>query len=302
VRLLALGLALFALYALVANGDGRASRAAQVLADGGGLERAAHVAVPDGIGLPLLLAPAREAGGRRAAELVIAAVAAAAFVLGALLGRRLAPEPWATGAAAVVGAWGVVVAGAGAALLAAALVAAATLCALAVREHPRALSALAGAAALAALPWLGPLYVLAGLPVAWMLVRWAARGPRRIVALLAAELILGSLVVCATLGERLYGGPLPDLPSPDLAVEELLWAPLIALGLAAACLLWRSRREHIARALPARAAAEAAAALLLAVAAFALPALTAALPAFAALSAWSLRAAGSRTPHFRRSS
>jgi hypothetical protein len=289
VRLAALGLILFAVYALAPAEGGGAMRAAETLADGGGLERAAELAAPYGVGAPLLLAPAHALGGERVAELLVAGIAAAAFVLAALVARRLAPEPWATGAAALLG-----LAGTGLAtapdLVAGALLAAGALCALRVRERPRAPTALAGAAALAALPWLGPLYVLAGLPVAWVLVRWEARGPRRVVALLAAEVMLGSLVFAATLGERLYGAPLPDFPPVDVEVGTALrWAPVVALALVAAWLLVRSRREHLARALPARAAAETAAALLLTVAVLALPALAAALPAFAALAAWSLR-------------
>jgi hypothetical protein len=289
VRLAALGLALFALYALAPPDAPRVLPAAEALAGGGGLQRAADAAAPDGIGVPLLLAPVHAAAGERAAELLLAAIAAAAFVLAAVLARRLAPEPWATGAAALVGVAATALAS-GPDLVAGALLAAGAVCALGVRERPRASLALAGAGALAALPWLGAAYVLAGVPVAWALVRWAARGPRRIVALLAAELLLGSLVFSAMLGERLYGAPLPDLPPVTVDAETVLrWAPLVALALVALWLLARSRREHLASALPARAAAEPAATLMFAVAVLAWPALAAALPAFAALAAWSLR-------------
>jgi len=168
--------------------------------------------------------------------------------------------------------------------------------------------------------------------VAIALARWPARGGRRLLGILSAELIVGSLVFYATLNERLFGGPTPysaGLPGrtpfgTDSAVDYveraprliglwidrgygvLRWAPVLLLAFFAGWLLWRSRREHLARLLPDRATAEAAAALALAicggqllVAAFAAPTmhgdwfpgrqLVAALPAAGALCAWGLR-------------
>jgi hypothetical protein len=151
-----------------------------------------------------------------------------------------------------------------------------------------------------------------------MLVLWTHRARRRLVALVAGELMLGSLVFYVTINEAFYGSPTPeDLTFarelsrvPALWIDRdyglLRWAPVLALTFFAAWLLWRSRREQIARVVPARREAEACAALLLAVcgaqalvAAFGVRTfygdwfagrdLVAALPAAAALAAWGLR-------------
>jgi hypothetical protein len=201
-----------------------------------------------------------------------------------------------------------------------------------VRERARVAHALGGAALLALLPWLGPHYAMAGVPVAVALVAWTRQARRGLLALTSAEVMLGSVVVYATVNERLYGGVTPFADGapgatatgahtaldylervPRLAslwldrdLGLLRWAPVLALALFAAWLLWRSRREHLARALPERAGAEDAAALALTVcgaqvlvAAFGTPALAGdwfpgralapALPCAAALVAWGLR-------------
>jgi hypothetical protein len=131
-----------------------------------------------------------------------------------------------------------------------------------------------------------------------------------------------------TVDERLYGGvspvaarlgPRPDFPGAyvdrlpnliatwlDRAEGLLRWAPALALGFYAGWLLYRSRRAQLARVAPERGAAEAAAALLLAVCSAQLLVVTfwwsglrgawfpgahyvPALPAAAALVAWGLR-------------
>jgi hypothetical protein len=147
------------------------------------------------------------------------------------------------------------------------------------------------------------------------------------VALVTAELMLGSLVFYARLNETLFGGPLPTAaaaaPAEDVAgiagravnllglwlapeAGLLRWAPVFALAFVGAWLLARSRREHVAAAIPARREAERVAELLVAtvaaqwlVAAFTVDELDgdffpglplfAAVPAMAALSAWGLR-------------
>jgi hypothetical protein len=291
----------------------------------------------EGFGLALLIAPAYALGGANGAELWLAAIGALAFVLAALLARALVPEPWASGAALIAGLSAPALAYGGAVmpeLAAGVLLAGAALCALSLRRETHAWAALGGAAMLAALPWLGPQFVVPGLPIAWVLVRWALRGRRRFVGLVAAEVMVASLVFYGSLNDVLYGGLTPYAAklgggSPtgadslgdylertprlvtlwlDPHYGLLRWAPFFALAFFSIWLLRRSRREHLARALPARAEAEVAAALMLAVCAgvllvatFAAPTtegpwfparhLIPALPFATALAAWGLRRA-----------
>ena len=201
------------------------------------------------------------------------------------------------------------------------------MCAVRVRERGRLRDAYASALMLGLLPWLDPALAIAGLPAAFCLVRWTLREGRRLVALITAELLIGSLVFYARLNETLFGGPLPSAaaadPGPDAAALAerapnllglwldpsaglLRWAPILALGFVGAWLLWRSRREHVASAIPARREAERVAELLVAtvgaqwlVAAFTVDSadgdwfpglpMFAAVPALAALTAWGLR-------------
>jgi hypothetical protein len=291
----------------------------------------------EGIGPALLIAPAYAVAGPKGAELLLAAIGALAFVLAALLARTLVPEPWATGAAVLVGLSAPALAYGGAVmpeLAAGALLAGAALCALSLRHDARPAAALGGAAMLAALPWLGPHFVVPALPVAVVLVRWALRTQRRFAGLVAAEVMVASLVFYVSLNDVLYGGLTPyaaalggGSPTGADSLADYLertprlvtlwldpqsgllrWAPILALAFFAIWLLRRSRREHVARALPARAEAEIAAGLLLAVCAgtllvatFAAPStegqwfpgrhIVPALPCLAALAAWGLRRA-----------
>ena len=290
---------------------------------------------PHGVGFPLLVAPAYALGGARAVELLMAGLAALAFVLAALLARRLVPEPWATGGVVLVALSPPALAYSATVypeLAAGALLAIACLCALHLRNAGRVRAAYGGALALALLPWLGTKYAIPALPVAFLLVRWAARRGRRLAALAVAEIMIGSLVVYITVNEGLYGGLTPyaaDVPGqtatdaafplgylerlPRLAglwldrdYGLLRWAPVLALAGVGAWVLWRSRRERVAAAIPARREVEVAGALLLAVcvgqvvvAAFGAPTmfgfwfpgrhLVAALPVAAALVALALR-------------
>jgi hypothetical protein len=287
---------------------------------------------PHGIGFPLVLAPAYALGGHTLVELLLAGIAALAFVIAAALGRRLVPEPWATGAALLVGLSPPAVAAATAVtplLIAGALLAGASLCALAVRERPLMRTAFGGAAMLAALPWLDPWLLVPAAPVAALLARWTARRGRGVVALGTAEVQLASLVFYVSLNQRLYDGftPLAVTDAPVTGVSSLgdhaaraprlvtlwlereagllRWAPVLALAFLGAWLLWRSRRERLARLVAEQRDAEHAAFLLLTVcaaqvlvAAFAARSLAglgaglvAALPCAAALSAWGLRRA-----------
>ena len=285
---------------------------------------------PQGVGMPLAIAPAYALGGAELAELAVAALVALAFVLAAALARRVVPEPWASGTVLVAGLSPPALAAATTVApepVAAALIAGASLCAVKVREGARLRHAYAGAVLLALLPWLDPALAVAGLPAAVCIVRWSALEGRRLLALITAELMLGSLVFYARLNETLFGGPLPSAAAADPApgageIAErapnllglwlspdaglLRWAPVLALAFVGAWLLARSRREHVAAAIPARREAERAAGLLAATAAaqwliaaftFADPdgwwfpglPVFAAVPALAALAAWGMR-------------
>jgi hypothetical protein len=284
---------------------------------------------PQGVGLGLLIAPAYALGGPRLVEGFLAALAALGFVLAALLARRIVPEPWASAGAGLVGLSPPALAHATAIEPWAAggtLLAGAALCALAVRERPRTAVAVGGGVLLAALPWLSPLLLVPAVPVGVVLAQWARAGGRRGGGLLPLEIVLGSLVFYVTLNRGLYGGFVPDVvgtiaapPLPDRlprlvgmwldrGAGLLRWAPVLALAWWAAWLLWRSRREGLARVLPAQRDAEAAAGLAVAVCAGGMLAVVlgrrgldpagfpggtfaAALPAAGALCGWGLRRA-----------
>jgi hypothetical protein len=290
---------------------------------------------PHGLGYPALIAPAYALGGPIAAQLFMAAVAALGFVLAIRLARRLVPEPWATRGVLLVAlsppalAYGATVYPE---LTAGTMLVGATLLALRAREAPRWGAVCGAAVLLGALPWLGTKYAVPGVPVAAALLWWASRRGRFLMAIVAAEIIGTSALVYVRINQGLYGGLTPyaaDVPGetatdasfpggyldrlPRLAglwIDReygiVRWAPILALAFLAAWLLWRSRRERVARALPERRDAEVAAFVLLgicagqiAVAAFGAPTmfgfwfpgrhLVAALPAAAALTAWGLR-------------
>jgi hypothetical protein len=297
-----------------------------------GREVGGRLVEPHGVGFAVLIAPAYALGGARAVQWEMLFALAFAFVLGAALARRLVPEPWATIGVGLAGLSPPALAASTTitpGVPAAALLAGAALCALAVRENPRRRYVLVGALCLAGLPWLGWTFVAPGAVVAWALVVWTLRERRRFAALVAGEALAASLVFYATVNDRFYGGitprsagssALPDLPLgyveriPRLAalwldrdVGLLRWAPFLGLLFFAAWLLYRSRRDQLARVATARREAEAAAELLLAIvathlvvvallatgdlrgAAFPGVALVAVFPAIGALSAWGLR-------------
>ena len=254
-----------------------------------GSEVGGRLMEPHGAGFALLIAPAYAIGGARAVQGAMLALLALAFVLGAALARRMVPEPWATAGAALVGLSPPALAAATTVtpgVAAAVLLAGAALCALAVRERPRLRYVFGGAVMLAVLPWLGWTFAAPGAVVAWALVTWTLRARRRLAALIAGEALVGSLVFYATINDRFYGGITPRAAGiaeqPDLIgyveriprlaalwldreVGLLRWAPLLALVFMAGWLLYRSRRDQLARVAPARREAEACAALLLGV-------------------------------------
>ena len=264
-------------------------------------------------------------------QLEVAALAALGFALAIALARRLVPEPWAT-AGALVGALSPPALAYSTAvfpdLVAGAVLAGAALLALRARARPRLAPAVGCGALLALLPWLGTQFLVPALPVAFALAWWMGRQHRGWFALVGLELVLASLVAFATANERLYGGVVPEAAGAPLTGAAdagdyldrayrlvalwidrdyglLRWAPIFALAFVAVWLVWRSRRDRVARAVPEQRDVEAAALLFVLVCAaqvivaFVAPTmfgfwfpgryLVAALPCAAALVAWALR-------------
>src|SRR5215210_6455266 len=234
---------------------------------------------PHGVGFPLLIAPAYALGGARGVELFLAAVAALALALAYRLALRVAPDPWAIGAALAVGlsppflAYGTAVypePAAGAALAGAALLA------LRLDERISRRDASACFFLLGALPWLGTKFIPAGVVVGAFAVRSLWRARRRTLAVGAVELSLFSLALYVAMNEAIYGGPTPyaaDAPG-ETATEAsfpggylerayrlvalfldreyglLRWAPVFALAFAGLWWLWRARRDRLTAAMP----------------------------------------------------
>jgi hypothetical protein len=252
---------------------------------------------PQGVGFPLLIAPAYAVGGPTGVELFLAAMFAAAFVLVVPLARRLVPDPWPLRAAVVVGlsppalaaATTVAPSTAGAVLLTGAVG-----LALRVRDAPRLPAAAGCAALLAVLPWLAIGLIAPALVVALALARWLRRRNRGLAGFTALELVLFSSVFYVVINDRLFGGAVPDAARlggassatgihdagdvlerlPRLAgvlidrdVGVVRWAPVLLLALWALWLLFRSLRERVAIAFPERIDVEVAAGLLALVAA-----------------------------------
>jgi hypothetical protein len=233
---------------------------------------------PHGAGFALFIAPAYAIGGPTAVQLLMAAMAALAFTFGALLARRVVPEPWASAAALACGlsppalAYGTTVTPE---LTAAALLAGAALLALGARELPRIRRVAGAAFALGALPWLGLVFAIPGAVVAIALLRWLRRRARGFAMLVVGEVLLFSAIMYVTINDQLFGGFTPtssDLPGrglddltaaqvldraprlvglwPDRTYGLLRWAPVLGLAFFALWLLWRSHRDLLARALP----------------------------------------------------
>jgi len=229
---------------------------------------------PQGIGFPLLVAPAYAIGGATLVQFWLAALTALGFVSAAALARRLVPEPWATRAALVAGLSPPMVAAAtriSPEAVGGAILAAAALGALRVRERPGRLQAVGSASAIAMLPWIATSLLPVAATCAAALARWLSRRRQAFAAFLAMEVVLFSAVLFITLTDRLFGGLTPYAPSlapggwlgADSAGEVLerwprlvgwwldrddgmlRWAPFAALGLLALWLLWRSRRDRL---------------------------------------------------------
>jgi hypothetical protein len=240
--------------------------------------REGRLVEPQGIGFPLLCAPAYALAGRLGVELFLAALTALAFALAAALGRRLVPEPWATAGALAVGLSPPVVAaattvapeGAGAALLAGAAV-----LALRIRDEPRLPEAFWCAALLAFAPWLALKLAAPAVVIALALTRWLRRRARGLAGFVALEVVVFAAVLYVSVNGRLYGGltPYAVVPAPgptgaegwaehlerwprlfgiwlDQDVGLVRWAPVLLLAPGALVLLWRSRHERLARIVP----------------------------------------------------
>ena len=153
---------------------------------------------PVGLGFPLLIAPAYGVGGATGVELLMAAIAALAVALAYRLALRVAPDPWALGAAAAVGlsppllAYG---SGVFPELSAGAALAGAALLALRLDERPRGRTAFACFGLLGLLPWLGIQFVPAGIVVGYVGARGLWRARRRTLAVGAVELSFFSLAL-----------------------------------------------------------------------------------------------------------
>jgi hypothetical protein len=286
---------------------------------------------PQGAGFALLIAPFYAAFGPTGVQLELAALAALGFVLAIALARRLVPEPWATAGPLVCALSPPALAYSTAIeppLVAGTVLAGAAVLGLRARAHPKLLPALGCGLLLALLPWLGTQYLVAALPIAVALAWWMGRQHRGWFALVGLELVLASLVAFATANERLYGELIPEGAGAPLTGASnagdyldrayrlvalwidrdyglLRWAPILALAFVAVWLLWRSRRDHVARVVTDQRDVEAASLLLVLVGAaqvivaFVAPTmfgfwfpgyyLVPALPCAAALVSWALR-------------
>ena len=238
-------------------------------------DAAGRIAEPQGIGLPLLLAPAWAAGGVTAVRLFLAALAALAFACAASLGRRLVPEPWASGAALAVGLSPPAVAAATTIrpeVPTAAALAGAALLALRIRDRPEAAVAFWAALLVAAVPWLGLTGVAPAAVVALALARWLTRRRRALAGFVALEVVFTSAVVFITVGDRLFGGLTPyaaraqsgpatglhdagdvlaRIPRIGVLLGDLFaWAPFALLAIAGIWLLWHSRRMRLSMLAP----------------------------------------------------
>jgi len=242
---------------------------------------------PHGVGFPLLIAPAYALGewidgargGAVAVELLLAAIAALAGALAYLLALRVAPDPWAGGAALAVGLSPPLVAYGSAVypeLTAACALAGAACCAASLHERISRRATFGCFALLGLLPWLGTKFVPAGIVIGAFALRSILGANRRVLALGGFEVAIFSVALYVGVNQGLYGGLTPyaaDDPGETATDADgiggylerayrlgalfidrdyglLRWAPLFALALFGVWLLWRSRREGLRRLAP----------------------------------------------------
>ena len=128
------------------------------------------------------------------------------------LALRVAPDPWAIGAALAVGlsppfvAYGTAVYPE---LTAAAALAGAALLAARLEESISRRSAFGCFALLGLVPWLGTKFVPAGIVIGAFALRSLLRARRGTLALGSVELALFSVALFVAINEALYGGPTP---------------------------------------------------------------------------------------------
>jgi len=244
-----------------------------------GRERDGRLYEIHGVGFALLIAPAYAIAGAVGVELLLAALAALAVALAYRLAVRVVPDPWALGAALAAGistpflAYGTAVYPE---LTAAAALAGAALLALRLDESVSRRAAFGCFALLGLVPWLGTKFVPVAIVIGLYAARSIFRARRRTLATGSIELALFSVAFFVAINEQLYGGPTPyaaevpgetatDASFPGGYLERsyrlvallidrdyglLRWAPVFALLLAGLWLLYRSRRERLARAVP----------------------------------------------------
>ncbi len=232
-----------------------------------------------GVGFPLLISPAYAVGGAKAVEMFLAAMAALCLALSYRLALRVVPDPWALGAALGVGlsppfvAYGTAVYPE---LTAGLMLVGAALLALRLDEHVSRRGAFACFALLGLLPWLGTKFVPAAIVVGAYAARSLFRARRRTLAVGSSEVAFFSAALYVGINESLYGGPTPY--SAGFAGESatdaggalgylersyrlvalfidrdyglLRWAPVFVLAFAGVAMLYRARRDGLARAVP----------------------------------------------------
>lgn len=232
---------------------------------------------PHGLGFPALIAPAYAAGGAKAVEVLLAAIAALAVALAYRLALRAVPDPWALGAALAVGLSPPLLAYSTAVcpeLTAGAALAGAALLALRVSDtRPRRIPVLACFALLAALPWLGIRFAPAGIVLGGYAYAAVRRAGRPLLALAGIEVVAFATAAYVAVNGRLFGGPSPDSAGGigtdadsvadyarrtyrlaalwiDRDFGLLRWAPVLLLAGLGVWLLLRERRRGLARAIP----------------------------------------------------
>jgi hypothetical protein len=234
---------------------------------------------PQGVGFPLLIAPAYALAGPKGVEVLLAAIAALSILLAYRLALRVVPDPWALGATLAVGLSPPLLAYSTAVspeLTAAAALCGAALLALRLTERPTRPAAYGCFLLIGVLPWLNPVLLVPGAVIAYFGFRAVRRARRPVLAVTAVEVVGFSVALYIGLSEGLYGGPTPysaalpgesgiDASFPggylgrayrlvalfiDRDYGLLRWAPVLALALLGALVLWRERRSGLARAIP----------------------------------------------------